>query len=155
MTGIVRLGNRIAILALLLACCGCGKSTYRVQGKVTFEGQPLQGGGSISFVPMGSEPGKTAAGEIGPDGSYQLMTNRPGDGSMPGEFRVVIVQVTVKEPERSADGTAAAKVTETVAPKDRIPAIYSDHRKSPLITTVQKVSVNEIDFDLKRQPGTK
>src|SRR5262245_25055431 len=96
----------LALLALALTAAGCGsgKTVYPVRGVVKFDGKPLVGGGSISFVPLTKTEGKTAGGEIAADGTYTLMTHKPGDGSMTGEFRVVIVQVVDREPERTGDG---------------------------------------------------
>jgi hypothetical protein len=131
---------------------GCSGQTpvYPVKGTITFEGKPMKGGGSIAFVPVGDQKGKTAGGEIGPDGSYQLMTHKPGDGSMAGDFRVVITQVTEHEPERTPDGKAPAKGGTSLDAADRIPANYGDHQKSPVTTKVEPKS-NTLDFDLKRQ----
>ena len=82
----------------------------------------MKGGGSISFVPLGDQAGKTAGGEIKEDGTYELMTNKPGDGSMTGEFRVVIIQVTEREPEpHQGRREGAAKVLSLVGEADRIP----------------------------------
>ena len=139
----------VALVALGTAI-GCGSSkVYPVKGKVTFEGKSMKGGGTISFVPLGNQAGKTAGGEIKEDGTYELTTNKPGDGSMEGEFRVVITQVTEQEPERSRDGEKAARKGRSLPEADRIPEVYSDAYKSPLTAKVEAKS-NEIDFDLKR-----
>lgn len=142
--------SRFGVLILFAGCFGCGSGIYPVRGKVTFEGKPLPGGGAISFVPVGNQRGKAAGGDIAPDGTYRLMTNRAGDGSMTGEFRVVIMQSTAHEPNSTPDGVAAPEIQATVAPQDIIPEIYSDHQKSPLTAKVEAKS-NEINFDLKRQ----
>jgi hypothetical protein len=111
----------------------------------------MQGGGAISLIPMTDQPGKTAAGIVKPDGSYVLGTYREADGSMAGQFRVVVFQETVKEAAPSADGTApSAAASSTVAPADRIPLIYANDRQSPLTATIEP-KPNEINFDLKRQ----
>jgi hypothetical protein len=144
-------GQWAAFLLLLVVCTGCGKSTYRVKGTVTFEGQPLPGGGTIAFIPLGTQDIKTAVGDVNPDGTFSLMTNRPGDGSMPGDYRVVVTQITVQEPQASPDGVKASKAIDLVAPADRIPAVYSDHYQSPLTAKVEAKSLNEINIDLKRQ----
>jgi hypothetical protein len=152
-------GHRLAGLAVLLALvasAGCGANrTHPVRGVVKFEGKPMVGGGSITFVPLGKEEGKTAAGEIAADGSYTLTTHQPGDGCRAGEFRVIITQVTEREPDMTRDGERPGKSISTVAASDRIPDIYSDHYKSPLTAKVEAKSPNEIDFDLKRNPGAK
>jgi hypothetical protein len=145
----------VGALLVLAAAAGCSDSNpvYPVRGRVTFEGKALPGGGSISFVPLGDQAGKTAGGFIGEDGTYELTTYKEGDGSMPGEFRVVITQVTETEPEATPDGERAPKPGKVVAPADRIPLIYSDYENSPLRATVEKKSPNEFNFDLKRDAG--
>jgi hypothetical protein len=138
---------------LASAALGCGESgrvrVYPVKGKISFEGRPMAGGGSISLVPLASQAGKTAGGVINEDGTYELMTYKAGDGSMTGEFRVVITQAGEKEPPRTKDGEAPAAATSTVAEADRIPAIYSDSQNSPLKATVE-AKAQEINFDLQR-----
>ena len=136
---------------------GCGPTgqvkVYPVKGKVTFAGKPLVGGGSIALIPQQTnQEGKAAGGEIKEDGTYELMTYAPGDGSMVGDFRVVISQVTVKEPTATPDGSAAPNATiYTVPEADRIPRIYGDLENSPLTAKVEAKPLNELDFDLKRQ----
>lgn len=146
----------VAAAVALLAAAGCNRSdraaVYPVQGRLTFEGKPLVGGGSIAFVFANGQNGKTAGGEIKPDGTYSLTTYVEGDGSMPGEFRVVVMQTLVKEPGASQDGQAVTSgPVSTVAEEDRIPEIYSDHRNSPLTARVEANPANEINLELKRQ----
>lgn len=145
-----------ALIVVLSATIGCSPSgqvkVYPVKGKVTFAGKPLIGGGSIALIPQTSQEGKAAGGEIKEDGTYELTTYALGDGSMPGNFRVVINQVTVKEPTPTPDGTAAPNSTIFTVPEaDRIPRIYGDIENSPLTAKVEAKPLNELDFDLKRQ----
>jgi hypothetical protein len=140
-------------IAALVAAVGCGSNrVYPVRGLVKFEGKPMVGGGSISFVPTGNQAGKAAGGEIATDGTYKLTTHKEGDGSMTGEFRVVILQVTEREPEPTRDGEKPGKSIPSVGGGDRIPLIYSDAMKSPLTAKVEAKD-NEINFDLKRNAG--
>lgn len=137
---------------VLLAAAGCSDNftVYPVAGKVSLEGKPMQGGGSISLVPVGDQPGKAAGGNIAEDGSYKLSTYGDGDGSIPGEFRVVISQVTFNEGKPTGEGEErVTNAVRTVAAADQIPAIYADSMKSPLRATVEE-KTNEINFDLKR-----
>jgi hypothetical protein len=145
----------LALAAVLIGCGGGDQlDVYPVHGRVTFEGKPLAGGGSIAFVPTTNQVGKTAGGTIREDGTYELSTYGEGDGSIPGEFRVVVTQFVVKEPEASPDGSAPLSgPIPTVAEADRIPAVYADHQNSPLTATVEAKDSNEIDFDLKRRRG--
>jgi hypothetical protein len=141
--------------AVAVACAGgCGGSAkvHPVKGTVKFEGKPMKGGGSISFVPTGGQSGKAAGGEIKDDGTYELMTDKPGDGSMTGDFRVVITQSTDREPNPTKDGERAGKAVTVVGEADRIPLIYADATKSPLTAKVEAKD-NVLDFDLKRDAG--
>jgi hypothetical protein len=141
----------LAISVLACGSIGCGNQICPVQGKITLDGKPMVGGGSIAFVPIGGQKGKAAGGEIKEDGTYTLTTNSPGDGSMLGEFKVVITQSTAKEPEATPDGKAPSEPVVLPA-SDHIPAIYSSH-DSPLRATVEAKSLNEIHLDLKRSAG--
>src|SRR4029079_9580808 len=67
---------------------GCSSTgLYYVSGKVTDEtGQPIEGlaGSEIMFEGASS----SSVGEIQPDGTYRLYTNKPGDGVPPGDYKV-------------------------------------------------------------------
>jgi hypothetical protein len=149
---------RLLATLATVAALGCGGSddaqVYPVKGRVTFNGKPMAGGGSIAFAPINSQTGKAAGGEIRPDGTYELTTYSDSDGSMPGDFRVTIMQVTVQEPPTTSDdgGKPQPAPVATVAEADRIPAIYSDPYNSPLTAKVEAKELNELNFELERQP---
>lgn len=152
----------LSTMALLLVpvVCGCGSSdrqpVYPVRGTIRLEGKAIPGGGSIAFLPMEKQAGKTAGGEIREDGTYVLTTYSPGDGSMAGYFRVIITQASTVEPrEAPPDGQPIPKgglVGMVAAAEDIIPTGYSDGGASPLRATVEPRS-NEINFDLQRKLG--
>jgi hypothetical protein len=151
--------NRWIGTLIFVAAAGCGASgdveVYPVKGQVTFNGKPMVGGGSIAFYPVGAQEGKAAGGFINEDGTYELTTYDDGDGSMPGEFRVIVTQVTVKEGAPTADGERApAASISTVAEADRIPSIYSDPYNSPLTARVEAKELNELNFTLERQSAS-
>lgn len=144
---------------LIAGICGCGAGAdnvdvYPVKGTVRFEGKPMVGGGSISFIPDIGQKGKAAGGTIREDGTYELSTYEPGDGSMSGGFRVVITQTVWNEPEYAGDtdeGGGAGPEPELLVPEeDQIPVLYSNPQQSPLTATVVPAPGNEIDFDLER-----
>jgi hypothetical protein len=150
------LASMLAALVVATALgCGAGShdvQVHPVQGKVLFDGKPLVGGGSIAFVPAGSQQGKAAGGTIQKDGTYTLTTYADGDGSMAGDFRVVITQEVAVEPVATPDGTPAEQNPIIEVPVEaRIPPVYSDYENSPLTAKVEAKSSNTIDFDLKRQ----
>jgi hypothetical protein len=144
----------VTVLAVAgIAGCSDRPRTYKVQGTVMFENNPMIGGGSISFVPLGNATGKTAGGEIDAEGKYSLMTHKPGDGSMVGEFRVVIYQQTALEGENTREGEVKGGMKGVVPVADRIPVIYADTYNSPLRAKVEARDVNEINFTLERRPA--
>jgi hypothetical protein len=139
---------------VIIAVVGCGSSNermrvYKVSGTVNFEGEPMQGGGAITFVPTGTQQGKAPGGEIDDSGNYTLNTYVEGDGAVPGSYRVVIAQVTAEEPEATPDGTPPPVAQKALPEKFFIPTIYADFSKSPLKATVED-NENAIDFNLKR-----
>lgn len=138
---------------ILLCCLGCGSDqlrVYPVSGKISFDGKPMEGGGSIALIPTGTETGKAAGGIIDEDGNYTLSTYTEGDGSIPGQFRVIITQTAVDEPEATPDGTAPTESVPFLSADKLIPAIYSDFKASPLIVDIKAEKQQGINFDLKR-----
>lgn len=134
------------------ACSSDGKvKVYPVKGRITYGGKPMVGGGGISFVPLSDQAGKTAGGIVKADGTYELGTYGENDGSMAGEFRVVLFQETAKEPERVPDGQAPPPAAASEVPAaDRVPLLYANDRESPLKAKVE-AKPNEINFDLPRK----
>lgn len=146
-------------LCLSLTVAGCGQSdnveVFPVRGVVRFEGKPMSGGGSISFIPSVAQKGKNAGGMIEADGSFVMTTYVEGDGAMVGTFRVVINQTTSQEPDfgGDSDNPEAAKkasAVKTVGPADLIPTIYADPANSPIMVTIEAKDKNELTIDLNR-----
>jgi len=83
--------TRALPLALALATlAGCGHKTYPVTGRVAFkDGRPLAGG-MVVFSPVDPESHVGARGYVGADGTFELSSARPGDGSLAGKYRVLI-----------------------------------------------------------------
>jgi len=117
----LRSQHLLAILTVpaLWAISGCGDdglpSRYSVSGKVTYKGEPVQKG-KISFVPE-VESGRGATGEI-VDGNYTLTTQDPGDGAIPGKYKVVV-------DTRQVDEAALKAATEKFAEKRKIEGLQS------------------------------
>jgi hypothetical protein len=142
-------------IVIVLAGAGCSDSSrvYPVSGRITLDGKPMAGGGSISFIPIDGNKARTSGGEIAADGTYRLTTFKIGDGAMAGRYRVVVTQVLEKPSSQVVpDGGPVTRVDRTlnVSDDDRIPEIYSDHRKSPLTATVEGKKANEIDLELNK-----
>jgi hypothetical protein len=83
-----RLPTALALAALALP--GCGSGLYPVRGTVTLDdGTPVTKG-LVVFERVDGGPPVTARGDIKGDGSYELSTNKPGDGVPPGRYKVVL-----------------------------------------------------------------
>jgi hypothetical protein len=83
-------GRILLIFLVLAALGGCGARKYPVVGKVVFkDGKPLPGG-LIVFSPL--DPGNHvgARGYIQPDGTFELSTEKEGDGSLQGRYQALI-----------------------------------------------------------------
>jgi hypothetical protein len=84
------------MLTAALALSGCGSDNGltlgRVQGKVTYKGEPLKYG-TVSFVPDTTKgtTGPIAMGNIKDDGSYILSTSDAGDGAVVGHHKISVV----------------------------------------------------------------
>jgi len=80
----------VAAAGIAVTAAGCGPRMYPVRGTVTLEdGTPLAKG-LVIFERFEGGRALTARGDIGPDGSYELSTEKPGDGVPPGKYRVSI-----------------------------------------------------------------
>lgn len=96
----------------LLSCWGCGSSaetrvlapTVPVKGKVTYQGKPLTKG-VISFEPKTN--GRTAEGEIQPDGSFELSTFKKGDGATVDTHRISVTNTGLKLPKKYNDPSSS------------------------------------------------
>jgi hypothetical protein len=128
-----------AIVLALTLLSGCGssdeKETASVQGLVTFRGEPLAGA-TIFFVP---EKGPRATAETDAKGTFKLMTYRPGDGAVPGEFKVSVAKY-VLDPATAKNSTPSTK--------NEVPERYGNTTSSMLRAKVEKGKKNEFKFEL-------
>jgi hypothetical protein len=79
---------------MAVAGCGAGHGLTlgRVQGKVTYKGEPVRYG-TVFFVPDPSKgtDGPSAMAIIKDDGTYSLSTDSGGDGALVGHHKVGVV----------------------------------------------------------------
>lgn len=127
----------VALAITLLSGCGSSdqKETASVQGLVTFRGEPLAGA-TVFFVP---EKGPRATAETDANGTFKLMTYRPGDGAVPGEFKVSVAKY-VLDPATAKNSTPSTK--------NEVPERYGNTTSSMLRATVEKGKKNEFKFEL-------
>jgi hypothetical protein len=131
-------------LALLgcLAAAGCGGKRATVQGTVTYDGQPVDGG-RIFFLPKGEPAGRPAVHATIEGGKYYLSASK---GPELGLHSVEIVWH--KKPGGKPMGKQGDPGFSTDDLVQTLPAIYNS--KTTLSADVQSGS-NTFDFTLKKQ----
>lgn len=98
-----------------------------VTGKVTYKGKPIPEG-TIMFVP---QSGFAAAGTINADGTYRLISGKPGDGAVIGRHKIAVIP-----PFQPQAGYPS------------FPKKYQDAETSGLVAEVGKDGPNTFDFEL-------
>jgi hypothetical protein len=126
----------VAVAATVLG--GCGGNVAPVEGKVSYQGKPLEFG-TVVFRPA---KGPEARGAIGSDGTFRLSTFGNGDGAVLGKHQVAIICVETQRPGAQAD---AGK--ETGVGKSLIPRKYAVPAGSPLSVEVKEEN-EPFAFDL-------
>ncbi len=126
------------ILTLLAGCSRGPEPTYPVQGLVTLDGKPLEGG-SVLFESI--EPGEsgrcyTARATIDPQGRYRLSTFGQFDGAVAGRHRAVVLPDLS---QMTDDPTATIPIT--------VPIKYSALETTDLEYEVQPPG-GTVDIDL-------
>ena len=121
-----------------VALSGCGESSPYVpaSGIVKFDDGTVPQGDvpMISFHPKKSGPDtKGAQGTIEPDGSFELHSEKRGDGVRPGEYAVT-VQAMVGYPQG----------------KSVVSLEYTHPRESPLTAEVKASGENKFEFTVKK-----
>lgn len=126
---------------------GCGKEKRPehwgalVQGKVTFDGEPLNGG-TITFIPLTPEEegGRPGIARLEADGSYWIGNANPDKpkGLKPGKYKVTFLAMT---PLPNGTSNPIAEL--------RIPEELTDSRKTPIECTVTPGD-HHLDFELHR-----
>jgi hypothetical protein len=132
----VRLSLVVAVGMLVAPGCGSdGLEMFPVRGEVSYQGKPLTRG-IVTYVPTTAGAGRTANGPIQPDGTFEMTTQKRGDGVTPGTYNIVIYsdeedpnQPRTRE-EIESQGAAA------VAPKLLVPEKYLSSETSGLSDTV-------------------
>jgi hypothetical protein len=95
------------LAALLVSVTGCGSGRVSVSGKVTYDdGTPVESGSVIGEATVN---GKVVAvqGTIKTDGTFSWGGDREGDGAVPGNYKVIVVPVSLSEYQQSQGMTPA------------------------------------------------
>jgi len=88
-----------ALLFLLLAVSGCGSGRYPVTGRVSYEdGSPVEGGTVIGEATVNDKV-VGVQGNIEKDGTFSWGADKPGQGALPGMYRVLVMPVALGDSE--------------------------------------------------------
>jgi hypothetical protein len=82
---VLSLGPAVALFLLVLEPAPRKFEGASVTGRVTYEGRPVSG---MMICFSSADKPHASYDMLAPDGSFQLQTNRPGDGAAPGNYRV-------------------------------------------------------------------
>lgn len=134
-----------------VALSGCGgpalKDTVPVTGKVTHNGEPIEGA-MVTFLPQGDH--RAASGRTNASGIYKLTTLEPEDGAMPGPYRVSISKTEVSA-SRGSDDEPPPSINPEWPPltaTELVPVKYK-HADSSGLTAEVSQGKNEINFELE------
>ena len=156
-----RVSRSSALFVGLTVVAGCsddgfGRQRYSVHGTVTYKGEKLAKG-QIAFVPE-AQGGQAASGPI-EDGYYSLSTLTPGDGALPGKYKVTVdardfdvekvrsaARAKGLPPNAALPQDLSAKARKEA--KNKIPTKYNLPTTTDLTADVEARS-NTKDFELK------
>ena len=145
-------------LTLVAGCSddGFGRQRYSVHGTISYKGEKLAKG-QIAFVPE-AQGGQPASGRI-ENGYYSLSTLTPGDGALPGKYKVTVVArdfdvAKVQSMARAKGLPPGAALPQDLTlkankeAKSKIPTKYNLPTTTDLTADVEARS-NPKDFELK------
>lgn len=133
----------LAIPIIFLFFSGCGPSKVKVSGKVVWkDGKPATELANGQIIFDCKETLTSARGVIQADGTFQINTEGPKDGVMPGLYSIAIV-----EHRPATEGS-------TRLPAQHLPDKYYSFDTSGLTFTVAP-GINETTFTLERFSGNR
>lgn len=144
---------------LIVAFAGCSGSldpnrpkTLPASVTVTYKGQPVSGA-NVTFQPPSPEQ-RGAVAVTDNQGRAEMWTFEPGDGVIPGSYKVVVSKITVAslpDPETTSpdEYRRLEKELESQPPKHELPQKYSTPATSDLTAEVAEGGDNTYTFDLK------
>ncbi len=142
-----------------LTVMGCGSDDggmqprYAVSGKVTYKGEPVKHA-SISFVPNAPD-GRGASGTV-EDGYYSLTTLDPGDGALPGTYKVTVDdrQLDGDKLRAEADEKGRKKGVAIKAIPQELQAKALKGTKGILPGKYQVASTSDVEKEVKSQSNS-
>ncbi|MDR3110281.1 MAG: hypothetical protein LBU65_11445 [Planctomycetaceae bacterium] len=131
---------------VLTCLVGCGKSTgvktEYVSGVITLDGNPVQKGTKVRFIPVTEGKGEPAGGFTDEKGVYTLssVNGDPEKGALEGEYKIVVSRAETTFFEENDPKAPKNDLGERVTSvsKEVMPKIYTDVKTTPLTYTVVK-----------------
>lgn len=134
------------VILCALVCCGCGRGTVDFLAQVTLDGQPLEGA-AITLIGEGETKSRPATGISDAQGNVRFTTFEPGDGALPGTYKVLVSKTPKNlaeefidfDPNNPADVAkmqARERSSIVAYTPSALPRIYLDATKTPLACTV-------------------
>ncbi|MFO0897139.1 MAG: hypothetical protein U0836_06870 [Pirellulales bacterium] len=86
----------LAVAACMVALSGCGRSSLEmvpVEGVVAFKAAQTPEAATVYFSPVEPAPGlprRPGTGKLAADGSFKAASFKPGDGLVPGKYRIKV-----------------------------------------------------------------
>lgn len=103
-----RWGGGTAVLLLTAFLTGCGGGVGPVEGRVAWkDGAPARELAGCQVIFDLPEKQTSARGTIQADGSFRLTTNKPDDGALAGDYKVLLIEVG-RKPRGGPDSTELA-----------------------------------------------
>lgn len=156
---VLRCGQIALWAVVFLGGCGGAKEvpnrpkTVPAKGVVTYKGQPVEGA-TVTFMAQSAKE-KGATGMTDAKGQFQLMTFAPGDGAVPGSYRVKVSKTEMK-PQVSEEQEKSLKSSGKRVPppivQEGLPKKYKSETTSGLTAEVKESGDNAFTFELKDGP---
>lgn len=132
---------------------GCSRSVsvdgvVPVTGTVMHQGQPVEAA-TVTFVPDGS--GRACSGATDQSGHFELTTLQPGDGAMPGKYKVLISKSEVVGALSQEETFAYMEKhgrEPKISVKELLPVKFKRSQTSDLTADVTESGENAFTFDL-------
>ncbi len=153
------LKSAVAFCLCLAITVGCDSGpdnppTFPVTGKVTYQGNPVEGATVVLVAQSGD--GQGAVGNTDAEGNFAVGTFGEGDGAVAGKYKVKVFKYEMvdeppndgdimSEEEEEEEYTGAEDVEEA---GNLLPAKYEDANKSGFEVEVVDAAVT-LDLDLK------
>lgn len=154
--------RNIAVLLVgvtVAGLAGCGgkpvdpnrPKTVPASVTITYQGQPVADA-TVTLQPTSGQP-RGAMARTDAEGKAVLWTYDPGDGVIPGAYKVTVIKQPAAPDTSSMTPEEYNKFAETAGnappPQNELPAKYADANASDLTLDVAEGADNNATFELK------